>query len=124
MAVQFLGFRAHPQQFYDHADIFVNPSLGPEGLPLVSLEAMAYGMPCLFSALPVHQEISGEGEAAELFTTGDALNLREQLHELIQSEERRQAAGIAAREAVKRKYSVSVAAERYRKLFTQMHENA
>jgi len=124
LTVRFLGFQSHPEKFYDVSDIFVNPSLGPEGLPLVSLEAMAHGLPCIFSGLPVHHEISGEGRVAALFASGDALNLREQLRLLIQSEERRQTSGIKARDSVKLKYSFNVAAEQYLEVFAQIHGNA
>jgi len=41
--IQFHGFQSDPSRFYSNADIFINPSLGPEGLPIVSLEAMSYG---------------------------------------------------------------------------------
>ena len=65
--VHFAGFQSDPSIFYKDATLFINPSLGPEGLPLVSLEAMACGLPCIFSDLPVHLEISAGGEAAAHF---------------------------------------------------------
>ncbi len=73
--VQFTGFQKDVSGFYEDCTLFVNPSLGPEGLPLVSLEAMAYGLPCVFSDLPVHREISGNGEGAALFQKGNSESL-------------------------------------------------
>jgi glycosyltransferase involved in cell wall biosynthesis len=84
--VQFAGFQADPSRFYEDSTVFINPSLGPEGLPLVSLEAMAYGLPCIFSDLPVHREITGGGKAAVLFKRGDSDSLTQQLRELLGSE--------------------------------------
>ena len=81
--VYFEGFCADTYRFYQTSDIFINPSLGPEGLPIVSLESMAHGLPCIFSALPVHKEISNDGAASLLFEIGDAVDLRIKLSQLI-----------------------------------------
>jgi glycosyltransferase involved in cell wall biosynthesis len=113
MDVHFAGFQTDPSPFYQDSTVFINPSLGPEGLPLVSLEAMAYGLPCIFSDLPVHREISGGGEAAALFTRGNSESLAEQLRLLLEHEGRRRRYGIAARQLVEQHYSRSVAGEQY-----------
>jgi glycosyltransferase involved in cell wall biosynthesis len=115
--VQFLGFQPNPAVFYESTDIFVNPSLGPEGLPLVSLEAMGHGLPCIFSDIPVHLEITEQGAAAAIFHRGSALDLRDQLRYLGNSEALRRAFGAAARDVVKRKYSREIAAGMYARLF-------
>jgi glycosyltransferase involved in cell wall biosynthesis len=115
--VRFAGFQEDPSRFYKDSAIFINPSLGPEGLPLVSLEAMAYGLPCIFSDLPVHREITGNGEAAALFRCGDSDSLVEQIKELLESETRRQRHGLAAREVVKQRYSLTGATRQYIQTF-------
>ena len=51
------------------------PSMGPEGLPMTSLEAMAHGLPCIFSDLPVHHEITDHGKGAYLFRSGEVESL-------------------------------------------------
>ena len=117
LAVQFAGFQTDPSRFYKDSTIFVNPSLGPEGLPLVSLEAMAYGLPCLFSDLPVHREITAEGQAAALFSCGDSDSLARQLRQLLESETRRQQHGLAARQLVAQRYSLTGAARQYIQAF-------
>jgi glycosyltransferase involved in cell wall biosynthesis len=113
MDVHFAGFQTDPSRFYQDSTVFINPSLGPEGLPLVSLEAMAYGLPCIFSDLPVHREISGGGEAAALFTRGNSESLAEQLRLLLEHEGHRRRYGIAARQLVEQHYSRTVAGEQY-----------
>ena len=60
--VRFAGFQQNLDEFYERSDIYVMPSLGPEGLPIASLEAMAHGLPCIFSDLPVHDEITDGGK--------------------------------------------------------------
>jgi glycosyltransferase involved in cell wall biosynthesis len=73
--VRFAGFQRNIHKFYEAADIFVMPSMGPEGLPITSLEAMGYGLPCIFSDLPVHHEITDQGKGAYLFRSGEADSL-------------------------------------------------
>ena len=73
--VRFVGFQRNLREFYERADIFVMPSLGPEGLPMTSLEAMAHGLPCIFSDLPVHHEITDHGKGAYLFRSGEVESL-------------------------------------------------
>jgi glycosyltransferase involved in cell wall biosynthesis len=115
--VRFAGFQPEPSRFYKDSTIFINPSLGPEGLPLVSLEAMAHGLPCIFSDLPVHREITAGGMAAALFDLGDSESLGRQLKQLLDSEPRRQSYSLAARQLVEQRYSRSIAARQYVEAF-------
>ncbi len=115
--VHFAGFQPDPSRFYKDSTIFINPSLGPEGLPLVSLEAMAHGLPCIFSDLPVHREITAGGKAAALFDLGDSQSLGQQLNWLLQSEQRRQSYALAARQLVEQRYSRGIAAQQYVEAF-------
>ena len=87
--VHFVGFQRDLDAFYERADIFVMPSLGPEGLPMASLEAMAHGLPCIFSDLPVHYEITDDGKGACLFRSGEVESLVAALRDLLASPEKR-----------------------------------
>ena len=107
--------RTHRGSIKD-STIFINPSLGPEGLPLVSLEAMAHGLPCIFSDLPVHREITAGGKAAALFDRV-MQSLARQLNRLLDSEQRRQSYALAARQLVEQRYSRSIAAQQYVEAF-------
>ncbi len=82
-SVHFAGFQRDMQPYYEAADLFAMPSLGPEGLPMSSLEAMGRGICCVFSDLPVHREITDDGAGARLFRSGDVGELREALRELV-----------------------------------------
>jgi glycosyltransferase involved in cell wall biosynthesis len=115
--VHFAGFQPDPSRFYKDSTIFINPSLGPEGLPLVSLEAMAHGLPCIFSDLAVHREITAGGNAAALFELGDSEGLAHQLRRLLNSEQRRQSYGLAARQLVEQRYSRGIATQQYVEAF-------
>jgi glycosyltransferase involved in cell wall biosynthesis len=117
MDVHFAGFQPDPAPFYSESTVFINPSLGPEGLPLVSLEAMAYGLPCIFSDLPVHREISADGKAAALFAPGDGETLALHLKHLLDNEADRQSYGTAARQLVQQHYSRNAAGQQYIQAF-------
>jgi glycosyltransferase involved in cell wall biosynthesis len=114
--VQFCGFQSNPSNYYRDADIFIMPSLGPEGLPLVTIEAMSYGLPCILSDLPVHREMSSN-DAAILFTCGNPRDLRSQVLRLLRSESERRKYGEAAYEAVLKRYSPDVARAHYLSVF-------
>ena len=111
--VHFVGFHTDPSRFYGESTVFINPSLGPEGLPLVSLEAMGHGLPCLFSDLPVHREISAGGKAAALFQCGSSDHLAQQLRELLGNQAMREQYSVAARQMVEHSYSVKGARRQY-----------
>lgn len=60
------------QEFYSHAGLFVLPSYY-EGLPIVLLEAMSYGLSCIISDIPANREV---GLAEErYFNPGDIKGL-------------------------------------------------
>jgi glycosyltransferase involved in cell wall biosynthesis len=111
--VRFEGFQSNPEKYYAEADIFVMPSLGPEGLPMVSIEAMAHGLPCVFSDLEVHKEITGAGTAGMLFRSGDAGDLEQKLLTLIEETSLRSAYSMAAYSRVNEAYNPDIALKSY-----------
>jgi glycosyltransferase involved in cell wall biosynthesis len=115
--VEFVGFQSDPTSYYEAADIFVMPSLGPEGLPLVALEAMSHALPCLFSDLSVHREITENGRAAMLFRNGDVEDLREKLSILIASSSQRAQYSEYAYRTIESKYQITAARRAYLQLF-------
>jgi glycosyltransferase involved in cell wall biosynthesis len=117
MDVTFTGFQSDPQPYYEKADIFVMPSMGPEGLPMVALEAMSHSLPCIFSDLPVHCEITDNGRAALLFRSGDVEDLKQKLSLLVEDSTLRTHYGEAAYCMVQTRYHVDAARQAYLQLF-------
>jgi glycosyltransferase involved in cell wall biosynthesis len=113
--VKFIGFQKNPSSFYQNADVFIQPTLGPEGLPLVSLEAMSYGLPCIFSDLPVHKEITDNGRCAVLFHCGNSDDLCAKIKLFLVSPELLNRYGKAGREMIANKYSAASARTAYLK---------
>jgi glycosyltransferase involved in cell wall biosynthesis len=61
------------RQLYAHAGLFVLPS-SHEGLPIVLLEALSYGVPVLVSDIPSNLEVVDD-DAARVFKMGDIAEL-------------------------------------------------
>jgi glycosyltransferase involved in cell wall biosynthesis len=111
--VIFAGLQRDPSIFYKEADLFINPTLGPEGLPLVGLEAMSHGLPCILSDLPCNKEFAEGGTRALLFRCGDSADLRSKMEMFISSPQLSERYGRTAREMIKANYSVELARRRY-----------
>jgi glycosyltransferase involved in cell wall biosynthesis len=60
------------QALYAHAGLFVLPSYH-EGLPIVALEAISFGLPILLSDIPANREVA---ETFELFPPGNRHRLQ------------------------------------------------
>jgi len=87
------------QQIYSHAGAFVLPS-SHEGLPIVLLEAMSYGLPVLASSIPAHLEIGLD--PANYFAVGEVTALAEKLTHVAQA-----APDVNARAALARQIAAS-----------------
>jgi glycosyltransferase involved in cell wall biosynthesis len=111
--VRFEGFQSDPAKYYIETDIFVMPSLGPEGFGIVTMEAMAHSLPCLISDLDVHREITAAGTAAMLFRSGDAEDLRSKLSLLIEETALRSAYSQAGYRRVEQAYNPEMALKSY-----------
>ena len=65
---------------YSHAGLFVLPSYY-EGLPIVLLEAMSYGLSCIVSDIPANREVGLQED--RFFKPGDIQQLAEKIIEFI-----------------------------------------
>lgn len=115
--VSFVGFQPDSAPYYDHADIFILPTLGPEGSPLVTLEAMSHSLPCLISDIPVNREVCVNGSYALMFRRGDSSDLREKLRTFLEDSELRRRYAIAGLSRVKACHSPEAALKPYLRIF-------
>lgn len=81
--IDWRGFRSNVNAELETMDVFVLPSLYGEGMPMVLLEAMAVGVPCVASAVEGIPTTLDDGRAGLLFAPGDAEALAERLERLL-----------------------------------------
>ena len=89
-----IKFFTDPTEAYQQADVFVFPSL-EEGMALVTLEAMATGLPVITtfnSGSVVQNDVDGF-----IIPAFDSRSLKERMNELYQNREKREKLGTAAR---------------------------
>lgn len=85
--IDWRGFRSDVNAELETMDVFVLPSLYGEGMPMVLLEAMAVGLPCVASAVEGIPTTLDDGRAGLLFAPGDADTLAERLDCLLDNAE-------------------------------------
>lgn len=68
------------QELYSHAGLFALPSYY-EGLPIVLLEALSYGLSCIASDIPANREVGMEDDS--YFCAGDTETLVSKIKEFI-----------------------------------------
>lgn len=66
-------------ELYSHANLFVLPSYH-EGLPIVLLEAMSYGLPVIVSSIPANLDVELQDEC--YFECGDVTSLASKIAEM------------------------------------------
>jgi len=69
------------QELYSHAGLFILPSYH-EGLPIVLLEAMSYGLSCIVSDIPANREVRLSED--RYFRPGDCEGIAAKIEEFIQ----------------------------------------
>jgi len=81
--IRWTGYQVDPDPYYRTFDVLVMPSTVREGLGLVALEAMQWGVPVVGSRLGGILEIVKDGVNGLLFTAGDSTALAETLERLL-----------------------------------------
>jgi phosphatidyl-myo-inositol alpha-mannosyltransferase len=81
-------------------DVFCSPNTGGESFGIVTAEAMAAGVPIVASDIDAFRQVLRNGEAGELFRTGDPADLARAAARLLDDPARRAALSKAALAAV------------------------
>lgn len=108
--VHFLGFR-NVAPLLETWDIYVHSTTAHEGMGTAVAEAMAAGLPCLVSDLPVMREVCGD--AACYAAAGDPAAFGRALFDLIPDRARRECLGAAAQRRAERLFSRDEVAAAY-----------
>jgi phosphatidyl-myo-inositol alpha-mannosyltransferase len=81
-------------------DVFCSPNTGGESFGIVTAEAMAAGLPIVASDIPAFRAVLRDGQAGELFATGDPAGLASAAGTLLDDPGRRAELSVAALDAV------------------------
>jgi phosphatidyl-myo-inositol alpha-mannosyltransferase len=81
--IEWRGFRQRVDTELDAMDILAFPSILPEGMPMVLLEAMAAGVPIVASRVSGVVDLLRDGEDSLLMPPADAAALSEALNSLV-----------------------------------------
>lgn len=117
--VVFTGYEygARLAALFRHAALFVLPS-DLEGLPLVLLEALAYGTPVLASDIAPNEEVLGE--AGTYFAAGDVSSLAERLTTLLADVPRLKERSRALADDVVRRYDWDTVAAQVDRIYRDL----
>ncbi|WP_380806589.1 glycosyltransferase [Shivajiella indica] len=117
--VSYLGFRSDVADLLQSLDIFVLPSILPDPLPTVILEAMASAIPVIATAHGGACEMVKEGETGLLIPWNDPQKAANQIGMLIENPSVRTAMGLAGRKRAMEMFSK----ESFQRKFIALYEN-
>ena len=106
------------QQYYERATLFVLPSFA-EGLPVVLMEAMAKGVPCVSTTIAGIPELIHHGENGLLVSPADPNGLAAAIRRLLEDSVLRDNLARAGRKTVEQEYDLHLNCARMARLFEQ-----
>jgi glycosyltransferase involved in cell wall biosynthesis len=109
---------------YRRMDILLLPSIWPEPLARVILEAWSYGLVVVASDAGGNKELIQNGENGLLFPASDSETLAEIIAGLVENPQRRDAFTNAGRRIIQRKYSFSQMIDQMENYFYEILETA
>jgi glycosyltransferase involved in cell wall biosynthesis len=117
--VSFLGARSDVADLLPELDVFVLSSIR-EGLPLALLEAMACGVPVVATAIGNVPRVVRDGENGDLVAPADSRALAAAICRMLESPDRAESLGAAARAWVAAEYSLDATVRRYQELYDEL----
>jgi len=101
------------------SDCIVLPSYA-EGLPMVLLEGMAYGLPVIATRIGSIPEAVGEGVEGFLIEPSDVKGLAESMYRLASDNDLRSRMGRAARQRVEKEFSLDIMADKILAIYNEV----
>jgi glycosyltransferase involved in cell wall biosynthesis len=108
--VEFCGFLSDMDGFYRSLNLFVLPSTGMEGLPLVVLEAMAYGLPIVATDVPGSTDALRHQLDGLIVPPEDPVSLAQALRRLLHDHSLRWRLGQSAAARVRERFTADTMA--------------
>jgi glycosyltransferase involved in cell wall biosynthesis len=107
---------------YKAADLFVLPSLG-EGLPLVLLEAMAYGKCVIATRVPGNVDVIKDGWNGTLVEPQNSMELAQKIDLLLTDDAARERLGAQARRDIELNYSLDTILSKILNLYCEVQSD-
>ena len=120
--IDFVGFSNDVPAQLENFDLFVMPSVGPEGLPMVLLESMAHSLPTIGSAVAGVGDVVRPGVDGLLFPPGDAEALADAVESFICGEVDWLSMSEAAYDRHANEFSVQRMASEFAKVYRELVE--
>ena len=117
--VLFMGAVLDTQKYLQAGDIFVIPS-SIEGMPIILLEAMSCGLPCIGSEIGGIVDLIEDGKTGLLAVSGNISDLKEKISMLINDDQLSMKLSQAARNEVENHYSMDTTAKNHLNLFKRL----
>jgi len=116
------GYQADPNPYYAAFDVLVIPSAASasEGLPLVALEAMQWGIPVIASRVGGLPEVIRQGVNGFLVPPGDDAALAESLERVLADGALRSRLSLGARASIDSRFSVDTFNSSIRSVVSQL----
>lgn len=105
--------------FYIASDVLLLPSC-TEGLPMVLIEAFAYGLPAVASDVGGVSEVLRDGYSGFLCRSNDAKTMSQRLRQILEDDALRLQLGVNARETAVARYSLSAMVEATYQLYRSL----
>ncbi len=115
--VNFVGFQTEIQPFLEKCNLFVIPSIRPEGLGIVILEAMMSGRAVIATGGGGSAEVVANGEDGILIPPGDYNAMAKAIIQLAQDEELRKSLASSGKRKVKEYFSEDIMIKKLIKLY-------
>lgn len=115
--VRFVGRVTNVREYLDAADIFLFPSLGPEGMSNAIMEAMAHELPCAVSDIAENHALITQGEDGLFFDPTDQADLVRGVLKLFSDRSLAKRLGANAKAKIDSEYGIDRVAALYLQLY-------
>jgi glycosyltransferase involved in cell wall biosynthesis len=119
-AIHFIGFVDEVPALLHTLDVLVNPSIHPEGLGQVIIEAMMTGKPVIASASGGPVDLIEDGRTGRLVPPGDGAALAGALDEMLRDPPKAAAMGRLGRERAVERYDIRKTARAVERIYEKV----
>lgn len=119
----FTGWQSNMRSFYENLDIFVLPSSqSTEGFPLVTLEAMAIGLPVIVTKSGGAPEAVIAGKNGLIVEKNSSSQLADAIYSTINLSDRGKSMGKVGRQIVENKFTLDRQSENFIKIISMLNK--